>query len=329
MTPERPRDTRSILARWSRLSLRARGVAVLAVPMAALFSALFAIYWVEGDALEADRTVVRAYETRAELLQLHIFLLESETAVSQYLATGAGPYLPAYEAARASAERSLEGLASLVHDDPASAATLDQIRRITGELRIAQTASPALLLERTRSVLAEVEPRFSALNQAQELRYSRADYNRDIARQRLFRVVMVCGILGPLGALFVHLLLTGRLVRRLHAVEENARRLAHGLPLEPFALGNDEIAELAHQIEEAAYLLRERDHDLRESEATLPRAFRPGSHPLRGNRPRRRDPALQPGRLRSSQVPAGPDSGPPRVGFCGSRPAGDLQSRHD
>ena len=273
MTPERLRDNRSVLVRWSRLSLRARGVAVLAVPMAALFSALFAIYWMEGDALEADRMVVRAYETRAALLQLHIYLLESETAVSQYLATGKGPYLPAYEAAHAAAERSLERLASLVNDDAASAATLEQIRGITDELRGAQTASPARLLERARSVVAEVEPRFSVMNQAQELRFSRADYNRDVARQRLFRVVVACGILGPLGALFVHLLLTGRMVRRLHAVEENARRLAHGLPLEKVPYGNDEIAELAHQIEEAAYLLRERERNLRDSEGRYRELF--------------------------------------------------------
>jgi len=273
MSPEESRDTRGVLARWSRLSLRARGVAVLAVPMAALFSALFAIYWMEGDALEADRTVVRAYETRAGLLELHISLLEGETAVSQYLVTGTGAYLPGYEAARAAADQSLERLASLVDDDPASAAMLEQIRRITGELRTAPTASPASLLERTRSVIAQVESRLAVMNQAQELRFSRANFNRDMARQRLFRVVVVCGILGPLGALFVHLLITGRLVRRVHAVEENARRLAHGLPLEPIAAGDDEIGELARQIEHAAYLLRERERDLRESETRYRELF--------------------------------------------------------
>src|SRR5262249_36263917 len=71
---------------------------------------------------------------------------------------------------------------------------------------------------------------------------------------------------GPLGALFVHLLLSSRLVQRLQAVEENARRLAHGLPLEPSPKGNDEIAELGRQIDDAAFLLRERDSELRDSE---------------------------------------------------------------
>jgi len=52
----------------------------------------------------------------------------------------------------------------------------------------------------------------------------------------------------------------------LRAVEENARRLAHGLPLEPFASGDDEIAGLARQIEDAAYLLGERETEMRDSE---------------------------------------------------------------
>src|SRR5262249_44736012 len=73
-------------------------------------------------------------------------------------------------------------------------------------------------------------------------------------------------ILGPLGALFTHMLIAGRLVRRLQRVEENARRLAHGLPLEPMPPGTDEIASLGHQLEDAAYLLRERERELRESE---------------------------------------------------------------
>jgi PAS domain S-box-containing protein len=56
------------------------------------------------------------------------------------------------------------------------------------------------------------------------------------------------------------------MVRRLRAVEENARRLAHGVPLEPLPRGTDEIAAVGNQLEDAAYLLREREQKLRVSE---------------------------------------------------------------
>ena len=111
--PERKSDNESILARWSRLSLRAKGVAGLSVPMTALFIAMLSIYWFEGNAPDADLSVMRAYDTRAEILQFQVFLLDAETAVSGYLATGDTRRLASYESARNATQRSLARLTSL------------------------------------------------------------------------------------------------------------------------------------------------------------------------------------------------------------------------
>src|ERR1017187_1595038 len=81
-------NPRRVPNRWWRVSLRAKGVAVLAVPMAALFAALFSIYWVEGDVRLADQTVVGAYTMRAGLTELNSSLLDAQGAVSTYLSTG-------------------------------------------------------------------------------------------------------------------------------------------------------------------------------------------------------------------------------------------------
>ena len=273
--PERKSRSESILARWSRLSLRAKGVAGLSVPMTALFIAMLSIYWYEGNAPDADLTVMRAYETRSEILQFQVFLLDAETAVSGYLATGDSRRLSSYNAARSSTERSLARLASLAGGDVASASTLEQIRTSAAEEleALGQLQSPqapagdrSRLLDRAKELIGEVQSRLSILNQAQDLRLFRARYDRDVARRELFRIVLVCGIAGPLGSLFIHLVLAGRLVGRLRRVEENARRLAHGLPLEPFDSGSDEISDLARQIEDAASVLQNRDRELRESE---------------------------------------------------------------
>lgn len=273
MTPERPHDRPSVSVRWTRLSLRARGVAVLAVPIAALFVALFAVYWMEDEAQEADRVVVRAYDTRAELLQLRTALVDADAAASGYLATLDARYLSGYDAARTSAEMSLARLPALLDDEPGSAASLEEIRqtcrvlrRIVDELRAGQTGSPAGVIDRMKAAIAHAVTAIASLSHVQDLRLLRAGHNLDSARQRLFRITMLCGVLGPVGALFVNLLLSGRLVRRLRAVEENAHRLAHGLPLKPVPPGDDEISELARQLEDAAYLLREREAKLRESE---------------------------------------------------------------
>jgi PAS domain S-box-containing protein len=271
---EHPQPGRqSLLSHWSRVSLRAKGVAALLVPLTALFAALFSIYWVESAARDADSTVVRAYEARSALLRFHISLLDANSAVSSYLAGGEAPRLAAFEAARLSVALALRDLEANVDGDSASMATLVEMRRAAGEqmdslnrLREVEPAARPPLSERVRSLMQDAQARIGVMNQAQDLRLFRARYNRDVARQKLFKVVLVCGILGPLGALFVHLLLTGRTVRRLQLVGENARRLAHGLPLDPFPPGNDEIADLAAQLEEAVHLLRERERKLRKSE---------------------------------------------------------------
>src|SRR5260370_17707790 len=98
MAVQRHSKPRNDLAHGWRVSLRARGVAVLAVPLAALFAALFSIYWVEGDVRDADLTVMRAYAMRAGLVELRSSLLNAQTAVCAYLATTEPQFLAVYEA---------------------------------------------------------------------------------------------------------------------------------------------------------------------------------------------------------------------------------------
>ena len=73
-------EAHKVLSRWWRVSLRAKGVAVLAVPMAVLFAVLFAIHWVEGDVHETELTVDRAYAIRAQMVQIHGSLVDADVA---------------------------------------------------------------------------------------------------------------------------------------------------------------------------------------------------------------------------------------------------------
>jgi len=162
MAPEHDGGTPGILARWSRVSLRAKGVAAMAVPMAALFVALFSIYVVENEAGQADQIVVGAYETRAELLQFHIDLLDADSAVDGYLATGDARFLSSYEKTRAALGTTLERLSLMVSDDPPSVATVGQLKRAAGEamsileqLRSVAPASREPLLTRGSTLRCE------------------------------------------------------------------------------------------------------------------------------------------------------------------------------
>jgi PAS domain S-box-containing protein len=269
-------NPRGVLNQWWRVSLRAKGVAVLAVPMAAWLIALFSIYWVEGDVRDADETVVRVNTMRDGLVEMRSSLLDAQTAVSGFLATGEERFLLLYDSSRQAIDRTLLQIGGQLSGDRKGIASLAEIQRLSAEevgileqLRnqgSRQRVTEALR-DRERTVMGDLQARVALLNEYQQRLFTQARDERDVARRRLFRTIGLCGILGPLGALFIHLLLAGRLVRRLQAVEENARRLAHGLPLEPMPQGSDEIAALGRQLEDAAYLLSERERDLRASES--------------------------------------------------------------
>jgi len=275
MAAQPDRKPREVPNPWWRVSLRAKGVAVLAVPMAALFAALFTIYWVEGDVREADLAVVRAFTMRAGLTELHSSLLDAQAAISTYLTTGEKRFLTVFDSSRQAVDRTLPRIAAQVSDDPKAIASLAEIQRLTAEeIGNLQALSgqgprqnpPQPLVDRDRTLMADLQARVAMLGEYEEGLFIQARYARDRDRIHLFRTVIACGILGPLGTLFIHLLLAGRMVRRLRAVEENARRLAHGLPLELLPPGSDEINALGLQLENAAYLLRERERELRSGE---------------------------------------------------------------
>lgn len=261
-------------ARWTRVSLRGKSVAVLAVPLAALFATLAFIYFAEGDVAAADQMVTRFYDTRAALVELRSSLVDAEAATNGYLAARRDYFLTAFERSRQSVNQSLSDLTRLAGgtgDSP----ELIKIRRQAGE-EIAlldqrresrQDADRAALEARQKALMGEVQGDIGLFSEDQERRFFAARYLRDVKRQRLFRIVMACGVLGPLGALLMHLIMAGRMVRRIQAVQENARRLAVGLPLDPFPPGTDEIAALARQLDNAAYLLREREREVLKSEA--------------------------------------------------------------
>src|SRR5664279_3012764 len=126
-------NPRGAWAGWWRVSLRAKGVAVLAVPMAALFAALFSIAWVEGDVGGADATVVRAYAMRSDLVDLKSSLLDAQTAVAGYLATGQNRFVTIYDSSSHAIGGTLSRAAAQLSGDPRGMTALAEIQHLAAE----------------------------------------------------------------------------------------------------------------------------------------------------------------------------------------------------
>ena len=92
--------------------------------------------------------------------------------------------------------------------------------------------------------------------------------------------------------------------------------------------GGDEIDAWAPDRRRRLPAARARSRSERQR-APLSRSFRPGAHPLRGDRPRRRGAPLQPGGLHPLEMLPGPDDGPPGVGLRGAGSAGGRRASHD
>ncbi len=256
------------------LPLRAKGVASIVVPMAALFVALFAVFGAEKELAKYGPAVLEAYATRNELQQLVVRLLEANAAVRANIAAPEGRRLETFDAARTGAAASLKRLTALAAGDPAGTAAVAEIDRASGEalsnfeaVRAPGGTDTNPAMGRAEAAIAEVRNRVSAWAQVEDRRVFDANFEMEAVRRKLFRVLVACGVLGAFGTLFVHLLITGRLVRRLKAVQENARRVAHSLPMLPMLPGRDEIASLGRQLEDAAFLMQERERHLRQSES--------------------------------------------------------------
>jgi PAS domain S-box-containing protein len=259
---------KNVPARWTRLSLRSKGVVVLTIPLCALVVAQVAIYRVEGDVAAVDRRVVSYYDSHAALAQLRLSLSGALAAASAYEATGERQYAAQFEQARETATQSLRRLPA--DEGP----TAEMQRQAAEELSLLSSllqaprdpSAESGRLSRAKAAMTGALAAGETLRDGQERRFAQAVGEREDARRRLFTTLIACGILGPLGALFMNLVVAGRLSKRIAAVSENARRLAHGLPLDPFRSGSDEISALAQQIEDATYLLRKREREVKDNE---------------------------------------------------------------
>jgi PAS domain S-box-containing protein len=259
-------------AGWKRISLSARGVLIMLLPMAALFAVFAAVYRVEGDLQDADQIAARHFDALAQLQQLRSREETAAGAAQAYLLTRRPEFLQDYQTAHRPVEEALLRISRLIPSSESAAlgGVADSVRmqlEILDEIvgGPGDDAEPGLL-DRSRKARADIESRLSLLADAEDQAISRARSKRQAERSKLFLIIAVCGFFGPLGALLLHLLIARRLIGRVQVLEQNARSLADGTALETLPEGDDEIAAVDRAIRDAALLLRNRERELRESE---------------------------------------------------------------
>ncbi|GAC1531281.1 MAG: hypothetical protein NVS3B12_07020 [Acidimicrobiales bacterium] len=265
---------------WADRSVRTKGLVVVALPLVALVTAMSSYGLLERRQQGAQAQVSHTVQVDAKIADLLIDLLNAETGIRGYLLGRQDQFLEPYRAALAATPPDLAELSSLVQADPTQLARIERVKALVGARldRLAQflaagtaaPSGPALddLLIQSKAGMDAVRVELSAMASTQgQLLSARTSAQR--RAQRTLNVAMILAtLLGLAGGLVGVVLFTRGVVRRLRRVEANALNLYAGRRLEAVS-GTDEVGRLAATLEEVATLLRERERELRQSEAFL------------------------------------------------------------
>ncbi len=259
--------------RLRNLPLYAKGLAVVALPLAWLLVVAIAFYLVQRDNQSAENWVRHTQEVRSEIQLVHTRVEEAQTGALGYRLTHDSAWLAPYQQAQQTLPAVLNRLEAMVGDNPQQLARVRQIRSLVteqlGSLHPlsggvpAASASPALA-ESAKTLAAVRQILNDTMKQEDDLLAARRATARS-TQANAYAVIVAGVLLAPLCGVLAMLLFTSAVARRIEVLEVNSHRLAEGLPIAAMRSGNDEIGRLEQSLSEAASLLARREADLRRS----------------------------------------------------------------
>ena len=256
------------------LPLYAKGLAVVALPLAWLLVVAIAFYLVQRENQSAGNWVRHTQEVRAEIQLVHTRVEEAQTGALGFRLTHDSVWLAPYQRARQTLPAILDRLEAMVGDNPQQVTRVRRIRSlVSGQLESlhplsgaapAATGPNPALAESGKALAAVRQILSDTMKQEDDLLAARRATAR--ATQAHAYAVIVAGVLlAPLCGVLAMLLFTSAVARRIEVLDANSQRLAQGRPIVAMRSGNDEIGRLEQSLSEAASLLARREAELRRS----------------------------------------------------------------
>ncbi len=269
-----------VAAPFANLSLTTKGIFVVAIPVCALLASVAVFYQFERQTRRAGDSVDRTYLVRAEMRRVLIRMVNAETAARGYLLTRRDAYLEPYWAARRELPEPLASLTGLLSDSPAQSARMNQVKVLVARaldsmeaLRRDAVAGRVVAgldqMDRAKAEMDELRGELESLEAEEDRILAERTAQQRRAQQRLEAAILAGGLLGLLGGVLAAVVFTTRIVRRVHQLEENAHRVAQGLPILEEVQGQDEIARLERALKETSQLLTAQGEELRAAHAEL------------------------------------------------------------
>jgi signal transduction histidine kinase/CheY-like chemotaxis protein len=256
--------------RWSDLSLRNKGLVVIAIPLVALIADSVVLLGVTSSRRSAAAEATKGTKLISAATDRLELLIDAETGVRGYIASGDADivFLQPYDQALARLPANTAAFASL-GTIPSLHTEMESVVALTGQelselaalrasgptepayARITQLVAGKTTMDAIRAQLATIEQSETTALAATETHEERLD--------RLAIYIIAAGVLvGLLGGLGALRLFTGGVVRRVLVLEANAKALEEGWPLERLGPGDDEVGRLGQALERASALLATR-----------------------------------------------------------------------
>jgi PAS domain S-box-containing protein len=272
---------RRLESAWADLGLAAKGLVVVAMPLAILLGGIGALHLSSRAEAEAEDAVRRTFAIQRDIHEVHALLAEAASGVRGYRLTGQRAFLEPYMRAEALLPATLERLRTAVQDPEIrqrlrrldalvvqKRSGLAQLAAMEGAGTRGGLADPevAAALISNKAVLDAMRGEIDAMQRREALLLDARRARADAERERTLVLTATMAIVGLLGSLAaVQLLFTG-VVRRVRALERDADRLERGQPLLVIDTAADEIGRLTRRLVQAGDLLRAREQALREGE---------------------------------------------------------------
>ncbi len=260
------------------LSLAAKGVLVVAIPVTALLVAMAVFYLFQRQTNEAQAWVEHSFEVRSSIRDAMLVLANAEGGLRSYLLTKRPSDLDTYRSARQQLPVPMNALQKLVLDSPAQSQRLEKVRTLLRQAEqsmdslnsaaVAQTESPEQI-ETDQDNLRALRAELSAMQSSEDQILSRRTAAKRTAENRLQATVVAGGLLGLIGGLIAAFLFTTSIARRVGQVEADAHKVAAGIPVTSHVEGSDAIARLATTLKETANLVSQQKEELRAAHAEL------------------------------------------------------------
>jgi PAS domain S-box-containing protein len=267
--------------KWRDLSLRAKGVCVVAIPATATVAIACVSFALGGHVTRAEEQVNHIRQACEEIQKMETLDAEAKADIRAYFMTGDAEFKLRLMDAISNFDSARRRLVALTADRAAQQSRLTQIDRTARSraehiaLITAHFQSNTLLPSELRAAVlgADKERRQMEAVIGAMLEEEKRALDGNLGRAAMLRaeiqkISAIFVIFGVVGGVVISILFASGITFRIEKLKQNVAKLATGGVLDPMPQGHDEIGALSRDVSKASEILRHALHGVARADSS-------------------------------------------------------------